>query len=209
MSISFLILGLLGCDPTPSPPGLPYFDSPEFTPRWLTEAEVPAGFHQIPSFSLTNHHGAAIDEADLDGKITVADFFFASCSGVCPKLRESMVQIDEAFPPDADLVLLSHSVTPSKDTVQVLREYADKHGIDSPRWHLLTGDRQEIYDLARHAYFAEDDRGEARTENDFLHTESIVLLDRKRRVRGVYAGVNKAAVRQLIADARTLLRQQP
>lgn len=200
-----MLLGMVACAPSPSRDGLPYFDSPEFTPRWLADDEVPEDFHRVPPFALTDQHGAGIDASVLDGKVTVADFFFASCSGVCPKLRDSMVEVDEAFPADADLVLLSHSVTPGKDTVEVLRDYADKHSIDSPRWHLLTGERQQIYDLARHAYFAEDDRGVERGPDDFLHTENIVLLDRKRRVRGVYAGVNKAAVRQLIADAKTLL----
>lgn len=211
-----IVAWLAGCgEPPPpadaevAPEHLPFFESRSFTPQWLDPADVPSDFHHIPAFSLTDHRGESVDESALDGRVVVADFFFASCSGICPRLRKSMVSIDAAFPDDADLVLLSHSVTPSKDTVAVLADYAQRHDITSPRWHLMTGDRDTIYRLGRDAYFAEEDLGEPKADVDFMHTENIVLLDRHRRVRGVYSGINKTAVAQLIEDARRLMREAP
>lgn len=182
---------------------LPFFDSPDFTPRW--HAEAPADFHAIPAFSLTDQHGTEITEADMDGKIAVVDFFFATCGGICPRLAESMAELDATLPADADVVLLSYSVMPEHDTVPVLAEYAESRGVTSDRWHFLTGDRAAIYDLGREAYFIEEDLGEDKDPDDFLHTENVVLLDGNRRIRGVYNGLNRASMAQLTADAHTLL----
>lgn len=187
---------------------LPFYDSADFTPRWLEPDEVPASFHRVPPFSLTDQRGEPVDAGTMDGKISVVDFFFASCSGICPKVRDSMRAVDEAFAPDEGVVLLSHSVTPDKDTVEVLAGYADRFRITSPKWHLLTGDREQIYALGKQTYFAEDDQGEVAKEVDFLHTESVFLVDHERRLRGVYNGLNTASVQQLIVDARTLLAER-
>ncbi|MFK7931113.1 MAG: SCO family protein [Myxococcota bacterium] len=186
---------------------LPFYQDATFAPQWLEPGAVPADFHQIPAFRLTNHRGESVDESLLDGKISVVDFFFTTCRGICPKLRKSMVRVDAAMEADADVVLLSHSVMPSKDTVEVLSDYAQTNGITSKRWHLLTGDRDQIYALGRSSYFVEDDQGEVVDKVDFLHTESMILLDGRRRIRGVYNGVNAASVDQLILDAKALLTE--
>lgn len=188
-----------------APEHLPFFDSPEFTPRWLDPQAVPDTFHHIPAFSMVDQHGAVITEQVMDGKVTVVDFFFATCRGICPRLARSMQAIDDAFPQDADLALLSYSVMPSNDTVDVLATYAETRGITSPRWHLLTGDRDAIYALGRTAYFVEESMGVERDDDEFLHTENVVLLDQNRRIRGIYNGVTESSVRQLIADAEVLL----
>ncbi|MFT4621814.1 MAG: protein SCO1/2 [Myxococcota bacterium] len=183
--------------------GLPYFDSPEFTPRWVEPP--PADFHRIPAFSLVDQHGAEVTEADLAGKVAVVDFFFTSCQGICPQLAEGMARIDGSISADAPMVLLSHSVMPGTDTVPTLARYADQRGITSERWHLLTGDRQVIYDLGRTAYFVEEELGIERTDDDFLHTENIVLVDAEGHLRGVYNGLNATSVAQLVTDAEALL----
>lgn len=184
---------------------LPYYEEATFTPRWYeAEALIPQGFHQIPAFSLINQSGETITEKSLNGKITVVDFFFTSCPGICPKMTDNMSLVQEAFMKDDKIMMLSHSVTPTYDSVPVLKEYAVKKKIVAGKWHLLTGDRDEIYRLGRNAYFAEEDLGLAKGLNDFLHTENFVLVDGNRHIRGIYNGLNKTAIEQLITDIRTL-----
>jgi protein SCO1/2 len=134
----------------------------------------------------------------------VTDFFFTSCAGICPKMTSNMKIVQEAFMNDAEVLLISHTVTPDKDSVSVLREYAQNKGVVSNKWHLVTGLQNEIYKLGRKDYFVEEDLGIDKDENDFLHTENFVLIDKNRHIRGIYNGLNKTSVNQLIKDIYTL-----
>lgn len=185
-------------------PPLPYYQDASFTPHWLTDAEVIEHFHRVLPFRLMNQNGVAVTDASLRGKIYVASFFFTSCPGICPKMTENMKMVQTAFLGDDDVRLVSHSVTPTLDTVERLRAYAEKHGVDARAWSLVTGAQSEIYRLGRNAYFVEEDLGEARGPDDFLHTENFVLVDSEGHLRGIYNGLNRASVQQLIADIRTL-----
>ncbi|MFD2824031.1 SCO family protein [Lacinutrix iliipiscaria] len=188
---------------------LPFYAEANFTPHWLDETSDEAKtFHKIPAFSLFNQEGQTITEDTFKDKIYVADFFFTSCPGICPKMTKNMAVIQDAFKDNDDVLLLSHSVTPDKDSVSVLKHYAETKGVISGKWHLVTGHRKDIYDLGRHAYFVEEDLGEVKTEDDFLHTENFVLIDKNRHIRGIYNGLNTTAVQQLIADIKTL-KQEP
>lgn len=180
---------------------LPYYCSADFTPHWLSDdSDSLPNFHQIPAFALTNQFGHPITEKTVTGKIYVVDFFFTTCPGICPKMTTNMAVISEAFKNDPDVLLLSHSVTPETDSVSVLNQYAEDKGINSPQWHLLTGNRKEIYDLGRQWYFVEEDLGYDRTQSEFLHTENFILVDQNRHIRGIYNGLNQTAVDQLILD---------
>lgn len=185
---------------------LPFYADATYTPSWINPDEIPEGFHQIPAFELHNQSGRMISESDLDNKVTVVDFFFTSCPGICPKMTSNMMMVQEAFPENGDVQILSHSVTPEYDSIPVLRDYADLHQIKDGKWHLLTGDRSVIYDLGRNQYFIEEDLGLEKDPDDFIHTENFVLIDQQRRIRGIYNGLNKSSVRQLIADVATLLK---
>lgn len=186
---------------------LPFYQDATFTPHWLpAESDSLADWHRIQPFSLINQVGDTITEASLDGKIYVADFFFTACPGICPKMTSNMAILQEAFMDEPDIILLSHSVTPKYDSVAVLKEYAEAKGVDAKKWHLLTGDRDEIYRLGRHDYFVEEDLGLEKSRDDFLHTENFVLIDRNRHIRGIYNGLNRASVDQLAADIRSLLQ---
>jgi len=148
---------------------LPYYNTADFTPTW----ELPTDgdqFHQIRPFNLINQENEKFTEADIKGKICVVDFFFTSCPGICPKMANSMIDLQNEFLEDDNLLLLSHSVTPDYDSVPVLKQYAIKKGVDFKRWKLLTGTRNEIYDLGRKYYFVEEDEGLLREEDYFLHT---------------------------------------
>ncbi len=187
---------------------LPYYNSAEFTPQWFDSNSVELqAFHKIPEFSLTNQNNEIITEKSFENKIYVTDFFFTFCSGICPKMTDNMILLQEEFKEDDSVLLLSHSVTPDHDTPEVLQEYAEAKEILPGKWHLVTGNRQEIYDLGRMAYFVEEDLGLKKEADDFLHTENFVLIDQNRHIRGIYNGLNKTAIAQLIADINNLKRE--
>jgi protein SCO1 len=198
----FLFILMASC--TPAERSLPYYDSADFTPRW----ELPEGaqMHAVRPFTLINQENQSFTEQDLTGKVAVVNFFFSSCPGICPKTVRSMMEIQRQFLDDDDVVLLSHSVTPRRDSVPVLQEYAkDKH-VNFRRWKLLTGSEQEIYDLGKNFYFLEDDQGIKTSEELFSHTENFVLLDKKRHLRGIYNGLDPSSMEALVRDLRLLLK---
>ncbi len=187
---------------------LPYYSEASFTPHWFNkESDSLATFHSIPSFSLTSQEGATITEADLDNKIYVANFFFTTCPGICPRMTDNLKIVQEEFLDDDNVLLLSHSVTPDIDSVSVLKAYAQKRKIVSDKWLLLTGDRDQIYNLGRQSYFVEENLGEEKSNDDFLHTENFILVDKNKYIRGIYNGLNKTSVQQLIADIKTLEKE--
>ncbi|MBL7559356.1 SCO family protein [Olleya sp. YSTF-M6] len=184
---------------------LPYYNDESFTPNWLTpNSDAERDFHKIPEFSLINQLGDTITQSTFKGKIYVTDFFFATCPGICPKMTGNMAKIQEAFKDDDEVLLLSHSVTPTIDTVAVLKKYATDYNVKDNKWHLVTGDKNEIYNLGREQYFVENDLGESKDINDFLHTENFLLIDKQKHIRGIYNGLNRASIAQLITDIKTL-----
>lgn len=182
---------------------LPYYEDASFTPHWLSK-ETSGGFHSIPDFSLINQFGDSITGASLRGKIYVADFFFTTCPGICPKMTDNMCLVQDSFLEDNEVQILSFSVTPEIDSVSVLKAYAERKNVISKNWHLLTGNRDIIYDLGRKSYFVEEDLGVNKSNDDFLHTENFVLIDQQGHIRGIYNGLNKASVNQLIQDIHLL-----
>ena len=187
---------------------LPYYNEATFTPIWLGKDKTRAeNLHEVAPFKLTNQLGETITEKTFEGKIYVTDFFFTSCPGICPKMTANMEIIQEEFLKESDVLLLSHSVTPERDSVPILKEYAENKGIISNKWHLATGSQEEIYRLGRHEYFVEEDLGITKDVDEFLHTENFVLVDKDRHIRGIYNGLSKSSVNQLIADIKTLRRE--
>lgn len=181
---------------------LPYYNTPEFTPKWnIANRE---SFHQIRPFKLINQENRIFTEKDIEGKICVADFFFTTCPGICPKMTKSMSDIQKEFINDDAILLLSHSVTPEKDSVSVLKKYATDKKIDFNRWKLLTGDTDEIYDLGRKFYFVEEDEGIKKGNEVFLHTENFILIDKERHIRGIYNGLDPSSINNLINDIKIL-----
>ncbi|MEN7342971.1 MAG: SCO family protein [Pseudomonadota bacterium] len=185
---------------------LPYYDSAEFTPKWL-DADDPAidDLHRIAPFTLTDQRGHVVSSETTDGRIYVASFFFSSCPGICPTLRSKLSRVQEEFLSDDRVKILSHSIRPTSDTVEVLNQYAASNRVTSPNWHLLTGSQDAIYQLAKGSYFASEDFGEASSLDEFLHTENLLLIDQHRRIRGVYNGLSDASVSYLLKDIAELL----
>ncbi|WP_299123756.1 SCO family protein [uncultured Winogradskyella sp.] len=184
---------------------LPYYDEESFTPNWLTPGtEEEKQFHKIPDFELTNQLGETVTQKTFKNRIYITDFFFASCPGICPQMTRHMFKLQEEFKEDDDILFLSHTVTPSRDSVPVLKNYAEKYGVIDNKWHLVTGDKLDIYNLGRDHYFVENDLGEPKDINDFLHTENFLLIDKNKHIRGIYNGLNRASMQQLIIDVKAL-----
>lgn len=184
---------------------LPFYNEESFTPKWITpNTEEEKAFHKIPDFSLTNQLGETVSQNTFENKIYVTDFFFTSCPGICPKMTGNMEVIQEAFKDDDEVLLLSHSVMPTTDSVSVLNTYAKTYGVIENKWHLVTGDKKDIYSLGREQYFVENDLGEPKNIDDFLHTENFLLIDKNKHIRGIYNGLNRASMAQLITDIKAL-----
>ncbi|WP_339632639.1 SCO family protein [Bizionia echini] len=160
-------------------------------------------YHKIADFSLTNQNGKTITQADYKDKIYVADFFFTTCQTICPIMTDHMVYIQKELKNDPEVMLLSHTVTPEIDSVPQLKNYALKKGVDDTRWNLVTGDKKQIYDLARKSYLAVKDV-EGFDPYDMIHTENFMLIDKKRQIRGFYDGTNPEEIKRLIADIQKL-----
>lgn len=188
---------------------LPFYNSKEFTPHWI-EPNSPdlKGFHQIPPFSFTNQEGETITEKSVENKIYVAGFFFSTCPGICPKIRSKLSKVQDTFLDNPNVSIIQHSIRPTTDTVEILKKYADTNGIKSGKWHLLTGDKEAIYSLAKKSYFASEDLGNIQNTNDFLHTESVLLIDQNRHIRGIYNGLNAASMAYLLTDIKALEAEQ-
>ncbi|MBP0903315.1 SCO family protein [Mariniflexile gromovii] len=170
---------------------LPYFNSQDFTPEW------DHGTHKIPEFSFVDQNGTTITNKTFEGKIYIADFFFTTCPGICPKLTKNMGSLQETYLKDTEIMLLSHTVMPWKDFVSVLNTYAKEHNVISNKWHLVTGDKDAIYKIARNGYFADEDFIKTQDESNFIHTENFILVDKKGYIRGVYNGTIELDVERL------------
>lgn len=189
---------------------LPYYDSPEFTPRWIAPDDARLeGFHQIPAFTFTNQSGEVVTERTVAGKVYVASFFFSTCPGICPAIHSKLALVQEKFATNDDVLILSHSIRPATDTPETLRAYARTNDVNGATWHLLTGERASTYELAKSAYFANEDLGNIEKQDDFLHTENLLLIDQQRRIRGVYNGLSASSVEHLLTDINRLLSESP
>lgn len=162
-----------------------------------------AKYHTIADFSLVNQNGETITQNTYKDKIYVADFFFTTCQTICPIMTDHMVQIQEEIFNDDDVMLLSHTVTPHIDTVAQLKKYAKEKGVIDSKWNLVTGDKKQIYQLARKSYLAVKTDGNG-DKFDMIHTENFMLIDKKRQIRGFYDGTKPEDIQRLLDDIETL-----
>ncbi len=163
-------------------------------------------YHTIANFSLTNQNGKTITQEDYKDKIYVADFFFTTCQTICPIMTDNMVTIQERLKADTTVMLLSYSVTPEIDTVAQLKRYSIEYEVDDDKWNLVTGDRKQIYDLARKSYLAVKDLPDSQPYG-MIHTENFILVDTQKRIRGIYDGTNTEEIEKLLQDIEILKRE--
>lgn len=160
-------------------------------------------YHKIAAFSLINQNGDTITQKNYKDKIYVADFFFTTCKTICPIMTKNMHIIQKEIITDNEVMLLSHSVTPEIDTVAQLKRYAKEKHVNSSKWNLVTGDKKQIYELARKSYLAVKDDGDG-GPFDMVHTENFMLIDKERQIRGFYDGTNLEDIDRLLDDIAIL-----
>lgn len=183
---------------------LPIYQPSDLNPALVDPAVLGHEDHRILPFTLLNQEGDTVREGDVAGQVLVVDFFFTRCATICPMLTSNMKRVQDRVLKDDRVRLMSHSVTPVADSVPVLSAYAGAHGVEADRWWLLTGDKTEIYRLARKSYFAALDEGDGGFQ-DFVHTENMVLVDTLGRLRGFYDGTDLDEVNELVRDLSHLL----
>jgi protein SCO1/2 len=166
--------------------------------------------HKVEAFAFTNQDGKTVTQEDVKGKIYVVEYFFTTCKGICPKMNENMTKVYETFRGNDDVKILSHTVDPLEDSVPTMKAYSLRFDADSKQWMFLTGDKKELYDMARTSYLvtAADDTAVVDIEDDFIHTDRFILVDRDGRIRGQYEGTNVGSVNQLIGDIKELLKEK-
>lgn len=169
---------------------LPIYNPSDVNPELVdSTVQYIANNHRIADFKFTNQNGKIITQKDYEDKIYVADFFFTTCPTICPKMTDNMVWLQNQIKNNPKVMLLSHSVTPDIDSVPVLKKYAVEKGVLDAKWNLVTGDKKDIYYIARKSYLAVK-TGKPEEMYDMVHTENFVLVDSKKRVRGFYDGTN-------------------
>ena len=160
--------------------------------------------HRVKDFNLTNQNGINITSKDYENKIYVVDFFFTRCPSICPIMTNNMLKVQEEFIKNDDIMLLSMSVTPEIDSVEILKNYAIEKGVNDSKWNITTGSKKHIYELARKSYFAVVEQGDGGLQ-DFIHTPNFILVDTKKQIRGIYDGTQENEIDRLIEDIYILV----
>ena len=178
--------------------------SPNMVSTELVEQDIQhvKKYHKISNFSLTNQNGETITQDFYENKIYIADFFFTTCPTICPIMTENMFQIQEQTT-NKNILLLSFSVTPEIDSFAQLKKYALEKGVNDKRWNLLTGNKKDIYNLARKSYLVAKSDGDG-GKYDMIHTENFVLVDKEKRIRGFYDGTSEEEMDKLLIDVEIL-----
>jgi len=186
---------------------LPVYNPVDVNPRLVDDAiKHVSRNHKVASFELINQNGIKITQDDFKDKIYIADFFFTRCQTICPIMAINISELQAYYENDKEIKFLSHSVTPIIDSVPVLRKYADKNQAIDGKWEITTGDKKLIYELARKSYFAVLDEGDG-GEQDFIHTEQFILVDKKKQIRGFYDGTDKTEMQRIIKDIEILKKE--
>ncbi len=211
-----LFLGILwlfsSCDNTikteTEQDALPFYNTADFDAEWIEkDDERYSKIHTIDTFSLKNQLGHVITKDSLDGYIYVANFFFTTCPGICPKMVNNLQTLQALFKGNKKLKLVSFSVMPWVDSVSRLKEYGLENAIDPSQWYLLTGKKEQIYTLGRKSYYVEKGLGLQKKDTEFLHTESMLLIDQKGRIRGIYNATQKVDIERITDDIHILLKE--
>lgn len=175
---------------------------------WIGKEKLPvlgSPGHTVQGFSFTDQEGNRITQESVKGKIYVSEYFFTTCTNICPVMNKNMEKVYAVYKDKPNFLILSHTSDPDYDSIPVLKAYAEKHGADPKNWHFLTGDKRQLYKLARESYLVDD--GTFTGEDDFIHTQWFALVDGEGRIRGLYEGTKVKDVDKLIADIDRLMHE--
>jgi protein SCO1/2 len=163
-------------------------------------------YHTIPDFSFVNQDGEEVTQETFKDKIYIADFFFTTCPTICPIMKTQMLRVYEKYKDNDQVLILSHTIDPKHDSVEVLHDFADRLGVSSKTWHFVTGDQDEIYDIGQNSYMVTS-REDPDEPGGFLHSGAFLIIDKQSRIRGIYDGTKPDKVDKLMEDIDKLLRE--
>jgi len=182
---------------------LPIFGEKSYESK---NGKIDTTYHTIKSFQFTNQDGQTVTNESFMGSVYVTDFFFTTCHSICPIMSNNIEKIYAKFKGNEEVKFLSHTVDPEIDTVAQLKQYAQKHNVDSKQWHFVTGKKKDLYQVARESYFLDAQQGDGGPD-DFIHTQNFALIDKDKHIRGYYDGTDSSDVNQLIRDIDLLLKE--
>lgn len=174
--------------------------------KYYDEAIQDTVYHTVSNFTFINQDSALVTPETFDGKIYVTDFFFTSCPTICPVMKKQMLRVYDAFEGNDEVAILSHTIDPEYDTVGLLHDYAERLGVASPAWQFVTGDKDSIYHIALKSYMVTADE-DAQAPGGFVHSGAFILVDKDRRIRGMYDGTISEQVDVMMNDMRRLLEE--
>jgi len=207
IAIIFIIAVYIGYELLKPNEQLPIYNPSDVNPRLVDfSIQHKKVDHKVADFKLINQNGEEITNETYNNKIYVADFFFTRCTRICPMMTTNMAALQEYFKKDDEVMFLSHSVTPIMDSVPILKQYAQNKGVIDGKWHITTGNKKHIYNLARKSYFAVLDEGDG-GDQDFIHTDQFILIDAKRQIRGYYNGTDEKEIALIIKDIEVLKKE--
>jgi protein SCO1/2 len=163
-------------------------------------------YHSIPDFNFIDQDGKTISQADLKGKFYVTEYFFTTCKSICPIMNTNLIKVYKEFKDTEEFLILSHTVDPETDSVSVLKEYATQHGVNDDRWKFVTGDKKQLYGVARKGYLLNAEEGDGGKE-DFIHTQNFALIDKEHHIRGFYDGTDSLEIVRLMQDIKILKKE--
>lgn len=186
-------------------PELPYLGRHDFVEKTVNnETVVDTLYHRVADFAFVDQDSSIVTPETFEGKVYVTDFFFTTCPTICPVMKTQMLRVYEAFKDNDQVALLSHTIDPMHDTVAVLRDYAKRLGVSGDKWHFVTGDKDDIYEMGLKSYMVtamEDDN----EPGGFIHSGAFILVDKDRHIRGMYDGTKPEQVDILIRDIQKLI----
>ncbi len=202
---AILLVTLITCGEVKKTYELPIIGRSEVVEREVDGKTVyDTVYHTIDDFSFVDQDSASVTNATFDNKVYVTDFFFTSCPTICPIMKQQMLRIYQAYENNPQVALLSHTIDPKFDTVALLRDFADRLGVSSDKWHFVTGDQDEIYDLGEKSYLSVMAEEEG-APGGYIHSGAIILVDKERRIRSVMDGTVPEQVDVMISDIQRLL----
>ena len=204
-----LFLSIVSCSSkkTASQEKLPVLGQAQYVERTVNNKTVTDTVaHKVADFSFIDQDSAVVTNDTFKDKVYVTDFFFTTCPSICPVMKKEMLRVYDEFKDNDDVLFLSHTIDPDYDTVALLHDYAERLGVSSKKWHFVTGDKEKIYDIGLNSYMvtAMEDKD---TPGGYIHSGAFILVDKNRRIRGVYDGTSKDQVDILINDIHRLLKE--
>ena len=179
---------------------------PIYFPDGIEDSSSSGGQHVIPPFALIDQKGNPFTNANLKGKIVIADFIFTRCQTICPKMSSELKRVQQSFLNDKDVILVSHTVDPEYDSSSVLNAYANTYGAKYGKWYMLFGQKEKVYSLARKGYVLPVQDGDGGPD-DFVHSDRIVLVDKQGRIRGFYSGIDPLKIDTLVLETKLLMKE--